>query len=145
MGWWLTLKRSWFFDNAWFGWKVWVCGSPDHMPLASLSTVFSTFSYKPESKTQGETRFLWEKKVRFHAVDKETPSNPKNARYSKMFSSPNFLRRSYNTSRVMDLWEKNAMGKPTKLMIKSSLRDYTSFPVTYLEETLFLYVERMYC
>ena len=78
-------------------------------------------------------------------MDKETLSNPKNARYSKMFSSPNFLRRSYNTSRVMDLWEKNAMGKPTKLMIKSSLRDYTSFPVAYLEETLFLYVERMYC
>lgn len=73
--------------------------------------VFSTFSHKPESKTQGETRFLWEKKVRFHAVDKETPSNPKNARYSKMFSSQNFLRRSYNTSRVMGLWGKQCHGK----------------------------------
>lgn len=35
----------------------------------------------------------------------------------------------------MDLWGKKAMGKPAKLMIKSSLRDHTSFPVTYLEET----------
>lgn len=78
------------------------------------------------------------KKIRFRAVDKETPSNPKNARYSKVLSSPFFLRRSYNTARVMDLWGKNVMGKPAKLVIKSSLRDHTSFPVTYLEETLFL-------
>lgn len=76
------------------------------MSPVSLSTIFSTFSHEVESKTQGESRFQWEKKIRFRAVDKETPSNPKNARYSKVLSSPFFLSRSYNTARVMDLWGK---------------------------------------
>lgn len=78
------------------------------------------------------------KKIRFRTVDKETPSNPKNARYSKVLSSPFFLRRSYNNQELWTCGGKNAMGKPAKLMIKSSLRDHTSFPVTNLEETLFL-------